>query len=146
MRVDLKLVGPAAFEASGQTSGASLIVDGSPAIGGEGRGLRPMELLLTSVASCSAMDVLRILRQQHEPLENLHVSVEGARADGNIAPFKAITLRFRAVGQGLDAHKVRRAIGLAVEKYCSARATLDPHVTVTWEVQIEEPELIHSAT
>jgi putative redox protein len=130
-RVVLQQVGRAAFEASA-LAGGSLVVDGSPDIGGEGRGMRPMELLLSAVASCSAMDVLHILRKQKEPLEDLAVEVEGVRADAVPSPFTRIKLRFTARG-AVDAHKLQRAVGLAVEKYCSAIATLDPSVEVSWE-------------
>jgi len=138
-RVALKQVGRAAFEASA-LAGGSLVVDGSPDVGGEGRGMRPMELLLSAVASCSAMDVLHILRKQKEPLEDLAVEVEGVRTDAVPSPFTRITLRFTARGE-VDEHKLQRAVGLAVEKYCSAIATLNPTVEVSWEASRAEPQL-----
>jgi putative redox protein len=136
MRVQLDLVGPAAFEATAG-SGGSLVVDGAPDIGGEGRGMRPMELLLASVASCSAMDVLHILRKQKERLEGLSVTIEGVRPDAVPSPFARMKLVFVARGTDLDAHKVQRAVGLAVEKYCSVSATLDQRVAITWEARVE---------
>jgi putative redox protein len=129
--VRLEQVGPAAFEAAAQ-GGGSLVVDGAPEIGGEGRGMRPMELLLSAAASCSAMDVLHILRRQKEPLEHLSIEIEGTRADAVPAPFTRIELRFRARG-AIDEHKLQRAVELAVEKYCSAIATLNPAVEVSWQ-------------
>ncbi len=138
MRVRLESIGPAAFEATAE-SGGQLIVDGAPSVGGEGRGMRPMDLLLASVASCSAMDVVQILRKQKEPLEHLSIEVEGVRADAVPAPFTQMKLVFVARGPKLDAHKLHRAVGLAVEKYCSARASLDPNVNITWEARIEAP-------
>jgi putative redox protein len=135
MRVRLQRTGPAAFEAEGG-SGGKLIVDGAPEIGGEGRGMRPMELLLTALASCAAMDVVHILRKQREPLERLDVEIEGLRADATPAPFTTITLVF--VGnQGLNAHKFQRAVKLSVEKYCSVRLSLDPGIAVSWEARLE---------
>ena len=53
MRVRLDRIGTAAFEAIAD-SGGKVVLDGSPEIGGEGRGMRPMELMLTSIASCAA--------------------------------------------------------------------------------------------
>lgn len=134
MHVRLEQVGAAAFEATAG-SGGSLVVDGSPAIGGEGRGMRPMELLLSAVASCSAMDVVTILRKQREPLEHLRVDIEGTRADAVPSPFTRMKLVFVARGP-VDEHKLRRAVSLAVEKYCSARATL-AGVEVAWEARRE---------
>jgi putative redox protein len=136
MRVRLAPVGPAAFEATAG-SGGTLVVDGAPEIGGEGRGMRPMELLLSSIASCSAMDVLHILRKQKEPLESLAVEIEGVRLDEVPSPFVRMKLVFVARGAALDEHKVQRAVSLAVEKYCSARATLAAGVDITWEARVE---------
>jgi putative redox protein len=95
--VRLEQVGAAAFEARASGTGA-LVVDGAPEIGGEGRGMRPMELLLSAVASCSAMDVLHILRKQREPLEHLAIEVQGWRKDAVPAPFTRIELVFTARG------------------------------------------------
>lgn len=133
MKVTLTQVGPAAFEAVGG-SGGTLVVDGAPELGGEGRGMRPMELLLASVASCSAMDVVKILRQQRQPLDALRIEIVGERPDSTPAPFRRMTLLFHAHGD-VDEHKLRRAVSLAVEKYCSARATLGD-VEVSWEVTL----------
>lgn len=134
MHVRLEQVGAAAFTATGD-SGGSLVVDGAPEIGGEGRGMRPMELLLASVASCSAMDVVKILRQQREPLEGLRVDIAGERGTTTPSPFTAMKLTFVARG-AVDEHKLQRAVSLAVEKYCSARATLGG-IAVAWEARLE---------
>ncbi len=135
MNVVLELVGPAAFEATAG-SGGKLVVDGPAEVGGEGRGMRPMELLLSALASCSAMDVVKILRQQKEPLEHLRIEIEGERSDAVPSPYTAIKMVFVAKGP-VDDHKLRRAVQLGVEKYCSARATLAHDLPVTWEVRRE---------
>jgi putative redox protein len=135
MHVRLAQVGAAAFDATGD-SGGKLVVDGAPEIGGTGSGMRPMELLLSSVASCSAMDVLHILRKQKEPIEHLSIDIEGVRPDAAISPFTRMKLVFVARGN-INPQKLERAVSLAVEKYCSARATLGPGVEVTWEARLE---------
>lgn len=135
MKVTLERVGHAAFEATAG-SGGTLVVDGSPEIGGEGRGMRPMELLLSAVASCAAMDVVKILvNQQKQPVEALRVEIEGERADAVPAPFTKMRLVFVARGD-VDVRKLERAVSLSVEKYCSVRATLGG-VEVTWEARLE---------
>jgi putative redox protein len=135
MKVVLDRVGHAAFEARAG-SGGTLVVDGSPDIGGEGRGMRPMELLLAAVASCSAMDVVHILvNKQKEPLEHLRIEIEGERPATLPSPFERMKLVFIARGN-VDPGKLERAVSLAVEKYCSVRATLGG-VDVTWEARRE---------
>lgn len=130
----LEQVGTAAFEAKAG-SGGTLIIDGAPDIGGEGRGMRPMEVLLSALVSCSAMDVLHILRKQREPLEHLHVAVEGLRADAIPSPYTDIELVFTARG-AVNPHKLERAVGLAVDKYCSVRASMDPKIQIRWSARL----------
>ena len=136
MKVVLERIGHAAFEATAG-SGGKAVIDGAPDIGGEGKGMRPMEVLLTAVASCSAMDVVHILvNKQKEPLKDLRIEIEGVRADAVPSPFTKIHLVFVATGN-VDAHKLQRAVGLAVEKYCSVSAALRDDVDVTWEARLE---------
>jgi len=131
--VRLEQIGAAAFEATA-SEGAKLIVDGSPDIGGENRGMRPTEVLLAALASCSAMDVVHILRKQKQALERLTIEIEGVRKDATPAPYKTVKLVFTAHGV-VENDKLQRAVSLAVEKYCSVRATLDPAVEITWEAR-----------
>lgn len=132
--VKLVQIGTAAFEATA-SAGGSLIIDGAPDIGGEGRGMRPMEVLLSALASCSAMDVLHILRKQRQPIEHLEIAIEGERADAVPSPYTAIELVFSARG-AIDDHKLQRAVGLAVEKYCSVSASLKPEIKISWRAQL----------
>ena len=129
--VTLERVGAAAFRATGG-SGGELVLDGAAAIGGEDRGMRPMELLLASLAGCAAMDVVHILRQQKQPLEGLTIEVAGTRTDAVPAVYTAIHLRFVVAGE-VHEGKLQRAVRLSVEKYCSVRASLDPAIEVSWE-------------
>ena len=143
LSIHMHRVGPAAFQIDGGTGG-SLIVDGSPDIGGEGRGMRPMELLLGAIASCASMDVVHILNKQREPLGDLKVRAEGERKDATPAPFTQVRLHFVAQSKpgerALDAHKVERAVQLGVEKYCSVAESLHPDVKVTWSSEVVPPE------
>lgn len=137
MQVTLTQVGTAAFSAQA-TEGPSLTVDGSAEIGGEGRGMRPMELLLTAFASCAAMDVLHILRRQRQAIEDLRIDINGDRADAVPSPYTRIHLIFTARGD-VATNKLERAVALSVAKYCSVGASLDKEIEVTWETR-QEPE------
>lgn len=115
-------------------------IDGAESVGGEGKGMRPMELMLVSVASCSAIDVVEILRKQRQPLKDLQISVSGERPEsGSPRPYKSIHIHFVLFGD-LEDSKVDRAIKLAVEDYCSARATLSDSVEVTYDFAIKAEE------
>lgn len=126
------------FEAR-NAEAASARIDGAPEIGGVSGGLRPMELLLAALASCSAFEVVTILKKQRQPLQQLDISARGERVpEGDVRPFQAITLTFRIQGEVALA-KAERAAQLAVEKYCSVRNSLDPSITVDYQVEIQNP-------
>ncbi|MEN9306648.1 MAG: hypothetical protein RL173_580 [Fibrobacterota bacterium] len=131
MKIKLVQSGPVKFTAT-NGSGASSTIDGPADMGGENAGLRPMETLLSALASCSSIDVIHILKKQRQELERLEVEVEGERADAVPAVFTKIHLRFVAYGN-LDAAKVQKAVELSMEKYCSVSKMLQPTVAITAE-------------
>jgi putative redox protein len=136
MKVRLTKVGAVAFAAKAEESGAEVVLDGKPDIGGEGRGMRPTELLLAGLAGCAAVDVAHILKRQREPLEELAIDIEGDRSVEGPPRFTAIRIKFIARG-AVDPHKLERAVALSVEKYCTVRNSLDPALDLTWEAVLQ---------
>jgi putative redox protein len=135
LHVRLDKVGTVAFEAVAG-SGGKVVVDGKADIGGEDRGMRPMEALLTAMASCTAMDVVYILRKQKEPIERLSVDIDGERAEEVPFAFTKIHLRFVANPE-VALNKLERAAALSQEKYCSVKACISKDIEVTHEVALE---------
>ena len=90
----------------------------------EWKATKPSDLLLISLASCSAYDVVMILKRQRQPLVNLYVSVDGTQAAEPPYQFTDIHLHYTVEGEGLSSEKVERAIKLSEEKYCSVAATV----------------------
>lgn len=137
MQVRLEKVGDAAYEAT-DGRGHTVVIDGPAKLGGADRGMRPMELFLVSLASCSALDVAMILEQQRQDLQGLTVAVDGTRADAVPAVYQTIDLSFVARGD-VAPSKLERAVRLSVDKYCSVRAMLRDDVEVTWQARVEAP-------
>jgi len=126
------------FEIKNATQ-AKINVDGSPDIGGENLGLRPMELVLASLATCGAFELVEILKKQRQDLQDLQIKVKGERGEGKAArPFTSIAMTFILWGQ-VKKHKAQRALDLAFDKYCSVKASLDPNIEVSFQV-ILNPE------
>ena len=139
MNVELRRVNRAVhFEAS-NGEGCVVSVDGTPALGGENLGFRPMQLALAALASCASMDVGPILAKQRQELRDIRVTAAGERGEGEPSPFLAVNLHFDLYGR-LDEKKVRRALDLAVHKYCSVGAMLRGNVDISWSVEIHEGE------
>lgn len=139
MKARVKLIEGMTFLAEGG-SGHGIVVDAAADVGGRDLGMRPMEMLLSSLGSCSAIDVAMILRRMRQPLADLSVEIEGERATEPPKVFTAIHLHYRVVGKGLDPAKVQRAIDLSADKYCSASIMLAKTVPMTRDFEIVEPE------
>ena len=138
MKARIKFVENVAFLAESGT-GHAMVIDGAPAEGGRNLGPRPMELLLMGLGSCTAFDVVLILRKGREKVTDCVVEVEAERAATDPKVFTRIHMHYRVAGRGLAPAKVERAIALSAEKYCSASAIMSKTATIThdWEV-VEE--------
>jgi len=99
------------------------------------RGLKASDMLLMSAASCSAYDVVVILKKMKEPLESLEIICSGQRADEPPRKFTHIHLKYILKGQ-LNPDSVEKAIQLSEDKYCSVLNTLKGSVEITSEFEI----------
>lgn len=107
------------------TSGVVVNVESSPAEGQTRRGASPMELLLISLAGCTAMDVLSILRKKRQNVTSFQIRVHGDRAISHPRVFTDFELEYIVRGVGIDPAAVERSIQLSVENYCSVHAMLE---------------------
>jgi len=104
----------------------------------EGIGIKPSDLLLIAVASCTAVDVVEILTKKRMPLSHLEISSTGEQDDTPPWPFRKIHLHFRVAGENLTDKAVARAIQLSEEKYCSVAATVRATAEITTDFEILE--------
>lgn len=124
MKVELKRVNNAVhFEASAPSSTVKVQIDGSPEIGGLGLGVRPMELVLMALASCSSLDLVNILKKQKQDIKDFSVSADAERRTEIPTIFTKIHLSFVLKGD-IHTEKAERAAELAVKKYCSVHDML----------------------
>ncbi len=137
MKIKLKRLNQAVhFECSNE-DGLTVHADGSPDIGGEGKGVRPMQLLLMSHAACSSIDVVTMLKKMRQPLEDIQVEVNGERDTTQIpAVFNKIHLHYLLKGN-VSRESAEKAIRLSVEKYCSVGVMLAKTAEITWTVEID---------
>ena len=124
MKASIRWAGDVRFTGT-PGSGHSVAIDGPPEFGGKNAGVRPMELMLLGVASCTSFDVVRILRRGRQDIVDCVTDIEAERAETDPKVFTRIRLHFRITGRGVDRRKVDRAIALTAGKYCSASILLE---------------------
>ncbi len=112
------------------SSGHALVVDA----GQDKTGPGPMELVLIGLCSCTAVDVVSILRKKREPFTGVEVRAEAERAADAPSVYTSIRLVYRVSGQ--VSHKaVEDAVRLSEQKYCSVAAMLKQTAKITFEVE-----------
>ena len=137
MKARIKLSEAMTFVAE-SGSGHAVVVDASPDVGGRNLGARPMELVLMGLGTCSAIDVMHILRKGRQAVTDCVVELDGQRAEKDPKVFTRIQLHYVVTGRALDAAQVERAIRLSKDKYCSATAMLAKTAEIAIDFEIRE--------
>ena len=88
------------------------------------KGVSASDLLPMALIGCASHDVVEILNKQKQDLRQLKVTAESIQDDDPPWRFRKITVRFQVIGKDIDPEKVRKAIQISEEKYCSVYATL----------------------
>lgn len=119
-------------------SGHRVVMDGPPEFGGRNKGTRPMEVLLLGLGGCSAFDVVHMLRKGRVDLTNCEVEIDAERASRDPKVFTRIHMHFVVYGNSVPESKVKRAVQLSAEKYCSASIMFSRVARLTHDYEIIE--------
>ena len=136
MKVNLKRVNQAFHYEAVNEDKIKVNIDANPAIGGEGKGSRPMELVLMGLAGCASIDLGLILKKQRQELDDFQIEVAATRDETSAKAFKIIHLHFILTGN-LAPDKVEKAIELTLTKYCSVALSLDKNIEITYSYTIK---------
>jgi putative redox protein len=101
------------------------------------RGVKASDLLLISLAGCTAHDLVEILEKQRQKVRSVRIYVDGEQDDDPPWRFVKIHIRYKVLGRDLNENFIRRAIELTQEKYCSVYATLKNAVEITSDYEIK---------
>lgn len=122
------------FEAD--VNGFKIMMDADPAVGGKNNGPRPKPLTLVSLAGCTGMDVISILRKMRVEPDFFNVSVEGELTDEHPKYYHKIHVIYELKGKDIDPEKVEKAVNLSRERYCGVNALLRFGAEITHEIRI----------
>jgi putative redox protein len=103
-------------------------------------GMKPSEMLLVALATCSGYDVVNIIKKKRITLERMNIHVEAEQASEAPWAYQRIHLTFDVAADKLTQPQLEQAIELSMNQYCSVRATLSPEVQVTFETKLATSE------
>jgi len=104
---------------------------------GNGNAIGPMEGVLLSAAGCSTIDIVMILEKMRQPIESIEVQVEGTRQEAIPRIFTHVHLHYLLKGNLKD-KKVKEAVDLSIDKYCSVVIMLAKAVEISTSYEIVE--------
>jgi putative redox protein len=135
-KIDCRWIEGSAFEAD--TSGHKIIMDANEASGGKNLGPTPKPLLLVSLAGCSGMDIIHILKKMQLVPEYFNLEVDGELTETHPYYYKKIHIVYFVKGKDITFEKVEKAVTLSMEKYCGVSALLKQGAEISYEIKLND--------
>lgn len=96
----------------------------------------PMEMLLISVAACTAADVISILLKKRQDITRYEVAISGERKEDHPRAFTSFSVHHIVHGRNVSEKAVADAVELSDSKYCSVAATVRPTAEIATSFEI----------
>ena len=114
-----------------------ITMDGPENFGGSDAGIRPKELLLLSLAGCTASDVVSILQKKRVKLDDFEMNISADMTEEHPKVYSKINLEYVLYGKDIKDKDVERAIELSQTKYCGVTAMLEKATEINHSFRIE---------
>jgi len=98
--------------------------------------LSPMELLLSAVASCAAVEVVSMIKKRRRDFKDIKAEASGVRAESHPKYYTSIDINYIIYSTDLTDKEADRFISLALEKYCSVGSTINKQTIINHTFQI----------
>ena len=112
----------------------SVMIDAAPEAGGQGKGLRPKAMMLTSLAGCSAMDIASLLKKMRAEVDDFKIEVEATLTDEHPKYYDKVHVVYRFFGSDFKKAKIEKAVNLSVENYCGVMEMFRKFAAITTEI------------
>ena len=114
----------------------TITIDTSVKGGGADSGFNPKALLLSSLAGCTAMDVVSILSKMRIEFSDFEIEVEAEQTEEEPRVFKDFNIIYRLKTDPDYKDKVKKAVDLSMDKYCGVSAMLQKHAPIHYKIII----------
>lgn len=138
MKHEIKLFYDEGMAFTTDLDGHKLTLDASPEVGGSDKGPRPKKLMLVSLAGCTGMDVVSILKKMRVEYDALNISVEGESTEEHPKYYKSMKVIYEFKGKDLPLDKLQKAVNLSSDKYCGVQALYKMAIPVETEIKVIE--------
>ncbi len=132
-KIEVNWKGKMLFESV--TDEGSVLIDADEVVGGQGKGLRPKKMMLTSLAGCTAMDVISLLKKMRAEVANFNVLVEANLTDEHPKYYDKVHVTYQFFGSDFKKDKIEKSVNLSVERYCGVMEMFRQFAKVTTEIK-----------
>lgn len=107
---------------------------------GKAAGQSPVHAVLSAIGSCSAVDVVEIIRKKRKDVLALEIETKGDRLDDTFPrKFTSIHLHFKVTSTNASEKDIEQAVALSVGKYCSVAGMLNGNAEISFSAELVSP-------
>ncbi len=119
-------------------SGHKVFIDTSAEHGGNDTGLRPKAMMLSSLAGCSGLDVVSLLKKMRAEVDDLTIEVHGELTDEHPKFYHKVQVDYHFYGSEMDETKITKAVNLSVDTYCGVMEMFRKFADVKTNIYLHE--------
>lgn len=112
-----------------------IVMIDNPDEGAENKGMRPKALMLSSLAGCSALDIVSLLKKMRAEVDDFKIDVTAELTDEHPKIYKDVIVTYRFFGSDFKKDKIQKAVDLSVDKYCGVMEMFRKFTDVTIVVE-----------
>ena len=121
---------------SDNPSGHNLFMDAGEESGGKGEGFRPKALMLSSLAGCSGLDVVSLLKKMHAEVADFKIEVTAELTEEHPKFYNKVKVDYHFADAELQPKKIQKAVNLSVTKYCGVMEMFRQFAEVKTEIHL----------
>jgi len=105
---------------------------------GDDSGPSPKKLLLASLAGCTGMDVVSLLKKMRVSITGFEMDIEADLTEEHPKVYSEIRLVYRFFGTELNKEKIEKSVRLSQDKYCGVSAMLKENSPINYSIEYVE--------
>lgn len=131
-KIEVNWKGQMLFESTAPEG--TVLIDAAEEIGGQGKGLRPKALMLSSLAGCTAIDIVSLLKKMRAEVSDFKIDVEANLTDEHPKYYDKVKITYRFYGSDFKKNKIEKAVNLSVDHYCGVMEMFRKFSEVSTEI------------
>lgn len=125
-----------AFET--QIGSHKVMTDAPKEAGGDDKAASPKKLMMASLAGCTGVDVVEILKKMRIKIDDLLITVDAELTEDVPSLYKSMHITFEFKGDSLPLDKLKHAVELSQNKYCGVSMMYKKIMDISWEIRYHQ--------